>query len=334
MDSIVQVAPNLAECTAPVSVAPVRGDAISADYLRRCAGVLQYAREYGSGDHSVEHLPARAGGILACLRQNLGLGRETQEDAVVVFSWDILALGQRWSLRLTEVLDGCGGMAGGEVASALGAEAMTTSILASVHKHLSHGAPHSAPLDLRKTLTSAFWDANAAILAAARRDPALEGMAATCTAFILVDRIACIASAGDSRCYLFRQGSLRCLTKDHNRAQSLVDLGILSEEDARCHPCRSHLTNAIGIWNEPRDIPEVSTIQLQAGDLLISSTDGFHEGLSRRQLEGMCREHIAGTVTQSSLERLAELMESASLDGYGRDNVTLVLTYVPTVPWL
>ncbi len=54
-----------------------------------------------------------------------------------------------------------------------------------------------------------------------------------------------VAHVGDSRVYLFRDGSLHQVTQDHSWVSEQVRAGVLTETDARRHPWRNVVTRAL-----------------------------------------------------------------------------------------
>ena len=55
-----------------------------------------------------------------------------------------------------------------------------------------------------------------------------------------------IAQVGDSRAYLLRNGEMRQVTQDHSLVADMVRRGVLTEEQAACHPMRNYITRAVG----------------------------------------------------------------------------------------
>ena len=88
---------------------------------------------------------------------------------------------------------------------------------------------------------------NEAIVEQARHDPGLAGMGTTLTMALSLGTDLLIAHVGDSPAYLFRQGELHKLTRDHTLAQEMADRGQISARDAASHRYRHVLTQAIGI---------------------------------------------------------------------------------------
>ena len=129
------------------------------------------------------------------------------------------------------VADGMGGAQAGEVASRIAVEAF------------EQGLPDSGSPEER--LATRAREANQRIYELSRADHERAGMGTTLTAAYLDDSLA-IAHVGDSRAYLFRDGTLKRLTQDHSLVDELVRRGKLTEEQAAEHPQRSIITRALG----------------------------------------------------------------------------------------
>ncbi len=99
---------------------------------------------------------------------------------------------------------------------------------------------------LQQEPTAAAADANAVIEFVISYDPQLSGMSTRLTAVALSNEGEyLVANVGDSRTYLHRAGRLRRLTRDQSPVEMLIDRGVLSEEDARRHPHRSVVLEAL-----------------------------------------------------------------------------------------
>jgi len=130
------------------------------------------------------------------------------------------------------------------------------------------------------------------------------------------DRLA-VLWAGDSRAYLFREGMLYPLTRDHSAVQDLLDNGVISPSEAVEHPMRHVVTRALGV--SPSLRVEIGYHALAAGDLVLLSSDGLHGFVSDEQ--------IAQCLREGGLDPLDRLIDIA-LEGGGCDNVTAVLVRV------
>jgi PPM family protein phosphatase len=150
-----------------------------------------------------------------------------------------------------------------------------------------------------------------------REDAALRGMGSTLTAARSLGRDLLVFHVGDSRAYLFRDGCLHRLTKDHTYVQMLVDCGKLDPFDAATSGVRHLLINALGGSTEHVDV-DVDLLRLEHGDWLLLCSDGLTDLVDD--------ETISGTLARSenSKEACARLVQLA-LDGGGRDNVTVIV---------
>ena len=114
-------------------------------------------------------------------------------------------------------------------------------------------------------------------------------MGTTCTAAYVGESEVTIAHVGDSRAYLWRDGELTRLTRDHSLVGELVARGKLTEEQAEAHPQRSVITRALG---PERDVQvDVESFAARGGDVYLLCSDGLtsmiHEAGVRPVLERM-----------------------------------------------
>ncbi|GAA1949351.1 PP2C family protein-serine/threonine phosphatase [Microbacterium aquimaris] len=212
--------------------------------------------------------------------------------------------------NLFVVADGMGGHAGGDVASAL-----------VIHRleHLDDD-PFASPTVAERALRDAIADSATELIDTVGRRPELAGMGTTVSALLMVDDLAVIAHIGDSRIYLYRDGSLTQITTDHTFVQRLVDSGRITPEEARYHPRRSVLMRVLGDMDPD---PELDTFIMptQPGDRWLLCSDG---------LSGV----VDDAHTQKALAagnapgRTADTLLKQALDGGAPDNVTIVLVDV------
>jgi protein phosphatase len=200
------------------------------------------------------------------------------------------------------VADGMGGAQAGEVASRLAVEAF------------EQGLPDEGSPEER--LATRAREANRRIHDLAEAEHGHAGMGTTLTAAYLDDSSLAIAHVGDSRAYLFRDGELKRLTRDHSLVDELFRQGKLTEEEAAEHPQRSIITRALG----PEPTVEVDTwsYPVRAGDVLLLCSDGLTSMISDKQLAAV----LASADDLSSAAQ--QLIDEANAAG-GRDNITVVL---------
>ena len=319
-----------------------RAAPIQAAYLRKCAESLVGTGLFrGRGPMVPFTTPAKPAEVMlapsdqpiaVAIIQHLGLCRENQEDAAVLVHLQSRVLNQEMDFHVGVLADGCGGMSGGEVASGIACSRIEASLVADLCRPEACQNAISVEQTVIPALRTAFAAANRGILERAVDEPVLRHMASTAVCVVVVGSCAYVAWAGDSRLTICRGDSILHITRDHNRAQILVDAGIITPDEAAAHPGKSHLTNALGIHDDDEPIPELATWRLQPADLLVLSSDGFHEGLTDDTIARLCVAHLTPPVTTEALRVLARTMETESLAGYGGDNLTAILMYVQSVP--
>src|SRR4051794_12051464 len=198
------------------------------------------------------------------------------------------------------VADGMGGAQAGEVASRIAADAFD--------EDMGDGNPE-------EQLARRAREANRRIFDLAREDASRSGMGTTLTGALLSADGVSIVHVGDSRAYLFRDGELRQLTRDHSLVEELRRRGQLTPEEAEEHPQRSIITRALG--PEPDVELDVHTHQARGGDVFLLCSDG---------LTGMVREDRVREILSSSsdLRAAADRLVREANEMGGRDNITVV----------
>src|SRR3954454_5807980 len=107
----------------------------------------------------------------------------------------------------------------------------------------------------------------------AQSDTKRAGMGTTLTAAMLDGQYIAVGHVGDSRLYLFRNGEIERMTRDHSLVEEFVRQGKLTPEQAEKHPQRSVITRALG----PESSVEVDTFRIpaRAGDVYLLCSDGL-----------------------------------------------------------
>lgn len=238
--------------------------------------------------------------ILSFGKSDPGLKRSNNEDIFLI----------RSELGLDLLADGMGGAAGGEVASRLFAQTVTEVFSE------SGGFNEEQGLEL---LRSSFELANRRILAQVSDNPHLHGMGCTAELLVFFDRRFVVGHVGDSRTYIYRQGRLRQLTKDHSLVQDQVDEGLITPDQARTHRLRNVILRAVGV----HDVIAVDFVRgnVAKGDLFLLCSDGLTDMLEDGDIEKV----LSSRWTLP--EKVEKLIASANAAG-GRDNVTVVLSEV------
>lgn len=212
------------------------------------------------------------------------------------------------------VCDGMGGAAGGEIASRLAVDTV-------LHRMVSGNGTSGSARDL---IHQAIAEANRAVLERADREPGLYGMGTTLVALMVGQQPepgkAFIVHAGDSRCYLFRNGQLSLCTHDHSLVDEQIRLGNMTREEAERSPFRSVITRAIGTQDTVTE--EIMEMDTEPGDVFLLCTDGLTREVSEEEIGKILS--IGG-----DYQRAAEQLIDEANEAGGRDNVTCVLVHVP-----
>jgi protein phosphatase len=213
------------------------------------------------------------------------------------------------------VADGVGGHGGGEVASQL---AITT--LVSLALHTPDWVLGIQAKDNRRRMQrmeERWGRVQEALRQRGARDPALGHMATTMSAAVSLGTRLVVGHVGDSRVYIFRQGQLLQLTRDHTLVQTLMNLGELTPEQAATHPQRNLLLRS---FSAAGDIAQGDFQQavLSDGDQLLLCTDG---------LTGMVDTEVISSVLSraASADEACQVLLAEALKNGGKDNVTIAL---------
>jgi serine/threonine protein phosphatase PrpC len=240
-------------------------------------------------------------------RSEIGHARENNEDKYDFYEPDEEPLlAARGSVYL--VCDGMGGHNAGQIASELAAKQFLHA-----YYHLGGTAQEAA--------RQAILQAHHYIAEMASKVPSRYGMGTTLTALILKQDEGILAHVGDSRCYRLREGVFEPLSRDHTLVARLVEQGILTPEQAKYHPQRNVIRQAVGVADpsEPLE-PDIETFPLQAGDLYLLCSDGLTDMVDDAEIEAVLREEPP--------TRAAWRLVDRALANGGRDNITVVLVRV------
>lgn len=223
--------------------------------------------------------------------------RRNNEDAYLVST----------ELGLFALADGMGGAASGEIASSCFIE--TAQELFEMYRYETAN-------DLGSVVHEVFRISNSRILDHVADHPEDRGMGCTGELLAFRNDQYIIGHVGDSRTYLFRDDTLRQMTKDHSLVQSQIDEGILSAEGARNHPRRNIILRAIG--TEPSLQLDVIKGRGRDRDIFLICSDGLTDAISD--------ESIAESLSSGmSMNETARTLIRSALSSGGKDNITVIL---------
>jgi serine/threonine protein phosphatase PrpC len=215
--------------------------------------------------------------------------------------------------HLFVVADGMGGHAGGDVASAIAAKriAETDKLYTSAN-------------DAEFALQSALLAANSLIAETVFDHIELTGMGTTVSGLLRVGDKVALAHIGDSRIYLFRDGKLEQISKDHTFVQRLVDSGRITPEEAAVHPRRAVLMRVLGDVDAAPEL-DTTVLDTRPGDRWLLCSDGLSTYVADEKMAAILAS------TPDALDA-ADLLVKESLDQGAPDNVTVILVDVDETP--
>lgn len=239
-------------------------------------------------------------------RTDTGLERKNNEDSITCVS------DETHGCNLIIVADGLGGVACGQIASQLAVQTIRQSFFSTAGSGFS----------INDRLALAVAEANRLIFNRSERDRHCKGMGSTCAVLAINEDNAFVAHVGDSRVYLIRDNRIRQLTRDHSRAQRMLDDGLITEEEAANHPDRNWLDRALGLRSQilPDVLPQ--PISLIEGDTFIVSTDG---------LTNLVRDEEIFRLAQCApVAHACEALVALAIERGGNDNITVAIARIGT----
>ncbi len=236
-------------------------------------------------------------------KTDIGLKREINQDAFECRELD-------GGAQLCVVCDGMGGGKAGNVASQ-----MTVDIVC--EKIQSGFSDKMKPNSIRNLMVTSVNIANNKVYDKAVSDPDFEGMGTTIVAVMVYNGFAHIVHVGDSRAYLYYNGKLDQVTKDHSVVQHLIDIGQLAECMAKTHPDKNIITRAVGV----KDVVNCDYVdfQLPENSKILVCTDGLSNHCDKEVMLDVLKQNL------TSQQICDELIKKAYDDG-ASDNITVAIS--------
>ena len=204
------------------------------------------------------------------------------------------------------VADGMGGHVAGEIASQIAAS--------TVEEIFTGKKPDLTP---DAWLDHAVKQANKRVYETQIRKPEYRGMGSTLTVLAFSEDRYHIAQVGDSRAYLFRNGILKQLTRDHSVVWPLFENGILTKEDISKHPQKNLITRSIGTYPQVEvDLQDDTACE---GDIFLICSDGLTDVLTDQDISRTL------SARNKSPQELAEMLVNEANKAGGPDNITTIV---------
>lgn len=193
---------------------------------------------------------------------------------------------------------------------------------------------HCTAASLREALLATFDDLDEQILA----QGILGGSTAVCA--VLQNDQVTVAHCGDSRALLFRDGQVIALTDDHKplvpaERSRIESAGGFVTMDGRVNG-RLSCSRSFGDFKFKLDSqrvtreqlvicrPDVITMQVQSGDLLVLACDGLFEHMTNEQVHDCIQHELVHKKQGKLLSTIASKLLDKSLAKGSRDNMTCI----------
>ena len=245
--------------------------------------------------------------VLTAGRTEVGCVRKHNEDNFLLAP----------DLGLFVVADGLGGHAAGEVASRIVVEKIGHFISQTAERDRTWPVEYEPGLSYDgNRLKAALLLADQGILSDIQDNPERESMGSTVVACLVQEDRATLVHVGDSRAYLLNPAGIRQVTRDHSWVAEQVASGVLTPEEARRHPFRNVITQALGNGGD-LDIP-IQEIQIKELDRILLCSDGLSGMIPDKEIWDIV------TLAPDVDEAVRGLIDKAMENG-GEDNITVVL---------
>ncbi|MDO5714259.1 MAG: Stp1/IreP family PP2C-type Ser/Thr phosphatase [Tissierellia bacterium] len=199
--------------------------------------------------------------------------------------------------------DGMGGHLAGEMASSL-----AISLISEELRNISKNR-------IKTNIYNAIEKANNVIYQESLSNPDYHGMGTTLSLLYVGKGKIYYSNIGDSRIYLFKDNNLIQLTRDDSFVNYLLDVGEITEEEAKNHPRKNVLTKALGT-SEIFDVKVHEKVS-EKGEKFLICSDGLTSMVSFERIREIIKDY--------SIEEAANLLLKEALDKGGCDNITLLL---------
>lgn len=210
--------------------------------------------------------------------------------------------------RVLIIADGMGGHLSGEVASKIAVEVIGT-----------YMQNHRNDEPAAQLVRNALMNANHEICIQAKENPSCNNMGTTVDIAYVKDGNVTIGHVGDSRVYLYRNGSLRLMTSDHSLINDLVRNGTITEEESKLMGQKNIITNALGV--EPNLRIDLVEDRLERDDIIMLCTDGLTNEVELSKMEEVLS-------MNTSLDDKVEVLIYMANSSGGNDNSTVILCKV------
>lgn len=229
---------------------------------------------------------------------NVGNYRKNNEDSYYVNE----------SKNLYVLADGMGGHLAGERASKMATEI--------IGEDFAGEREVTSIDDAIEILSSSIRDANKKIYESSQENEDYRGMGTTLSSGLILDDVLIYSNIGDSRIYRINE-EMEQITQDDSFVNYLIEIGEITEEEAKNHPKKNVLTKAMGTTSDIEVI--VNTLNIKDKDVFLFCSDGLTNMVPD--------EEIFKIVKENSPEEARDMLLDLALRNGGMDNITFILVF-------
>ena len=216
------------------------------------------------------------------------------------------------------IADGMGGESDGDIASRIAVGTIGSILSQSL-------SAESSESDISRISAEAIYVADAKISEYVDEHPDSFGMGTTVLLAVVKDDKLHISWCVYIHCYIYKDGIVHSLTKDHSYIQELIDSGQISVEESFRHLDNNLITRYVGGGCETC-IPDCCMHPLSGAEIIILCSDG---------LSGYCKhDDIAKAIKNAeSVDELPRYLADLALRHGSDDDITVVTliteSYIP-----
>lgn len=275
--------------------------------------VLTEATEPNTPGRDYESIVTHPRKLRVGVGQSVGRQRTSNEDALFMFDSLLSDHENQINYGMFIIADGMGGHQHGEIASRHAIHTASASMIQNHYCKFLEGQNRSDTPSVHEVLEESFAAAHLEVLRSA------PGGGTTLTAVLIVGEQFTVAHVGDSRAYVICGGKVELLTQDHTLINKMIEIGQISEDQARRSPHKNVLLRALG-QQEPLEIDIFSRCLPERGYLLLCS-DGLWGSVNEGDILKILKAEVD---PQAACD---ELVKAANVAG-GPDNISVILIQV------
>lgn len=248
---------------------------------------------------------------LTAVHTDVGIKKSTNQDSVLIET----AATDYGPILFGVVCDGMGGLAKGEVASAILVKAFSRWFHQEFPKILYGGMEANK---LRDSWTNLILEQNLKI-----NEYGLGchvSLGTTAAALLLIDNIYYIINVGDSRVYYIKDG-INQMTTDQTYVQREMDLGRMTPDEARVHPRRNVLLQCVGASSVIE--PDFYVGEYAKDSIFMMCSDGFRHLIEPQEFVERIRPELM--VTEEKMKETAVYFTELNKSRREDDNISVAL---------